>query len=373
MSRETTAVRNLPIFKNQHFDLEKVGDSLDNFRKGEKGWFNILKLVALVGVGYLTWIYILPPLFRALGQYIAIAGVLIAIVGTIFLIPTILKALRRFARWTHKAVIRHDPFGELEEQKQKMYKNKERFTNSRGTITNLQKNAENSAHDAEKAARNLEKKITRLQEDSEKLREKITNNLKAKGESYKTTDEYVHLYTELQKMAAEATRVMHQKDQEEDFVRKYGMRGATLKKFLHKLIMVDTALEIKIGDFETTIDILKRDYQFAQESRKATDAAKAAMFFDKSWELEYALDIVTETIAQDLAKTTSNLNDIDRLTASGNYNLDNDAVFEELDQLALEIGGGNTTIPEAKQYLNPDYIPTQEDRAADSSGFGELY
>ena len=39
------------------------------------------------------------------------------------------------------------------------------------------------------------------------------------------------------------------------------------------------------------------------------------MLFTKGWEVDYALDVVTTTIAQDIARTTGNLNDIDLLTA----------------------------------------------------------
>jgi len=368
--RESTKVRNLPIFENNHFDVSKVGDSLDNFRKGEKGWFNILKLVLFGGLAYLSWVYILPPLFIALGQVIAIGGTVAAVVGLVLLAPVVFKALRRFARFTHKAVIRHDPFGELYDQEREMFKNKERFISSKGTIHKLHQDAEGSSVNAEKEAKSLEKKITSLNKDVTKLRVAIEEGLK-NDKNYKSSDEYVHFFTQLNKMAADVRRTQHQMEQEKDFIRKYGMRANTLKKFLHKLMMVDMAMEIKIADFQATIRILKKDYDFAQKAREATDAAKKAMLFDKSWELEYALDVVTETIAQDIARTTSNLNDIDRLTAS--YDLDNDSIFDELDQLAIEIGNGTHAIPEAKEYLNPDYIPTQEDRAADSSGFGQLY
>lgn len=49
----------LPMMK--HFSKDEIATKVDNFRKGEKGIFWFLKLAALIGVGYLTWTYVLPP------------------------------------------------------------------------------------------------------------------------------------------------------------------------------------------------------------------------------------------------------------------------------------------------------------------------
>ncbi len=368
--KESSNVRNLPIFKNDHFDLSKVGDSLDNFRKGEKGLFNVLKFAFFAGVAYFGVVYVLPPVFQAIGRVLAVGGTIAAIILLALLAPVVFKGLRRFARFAHKSVIRHNPFGELYDQEGKMMENKDRFNKSRGTIEKLQRDAESSSVESEKNSKSLQNKILSLQGEVSQMRVQLEGKLKS-NPNYKSEDEYIHLISELNKKAAEATRIQHQFEQEKDFVRKYGMRANSLKKFLHKLIMVDTALEIKIADFQATIKILKKDYDFAKEAKAATDAAKEAMFFDKTWELEYAIDVVTTSIAQDLAQTASNLNNIDRLTA--NYNLDSESIFEELDQLALQIGDGSLEVPTAKQYANPDYIPTQADRAADNSGFGQIY
>ena len=86
-------------------------------------------------------------------------------------------------------------------------------------------------------------------------------------------------------------------------------------------MMVETSMDIKVLDFDATVEILKKDYEFAQKSKSATEAAKSAMMFSKGWELEYALDVVTSTIASDIAQTTGNLRDIDTLTAT--YAVDN--------------------------------------------------
>ena len=61
---------NLPIMK--HFSEGEISNKVDKFRKGEKGLFWFLKLGALIGLGYLTWVYVLPPLFLAIGQFLAV-------------------------------------------------------------------------------------------------------------------------------------------------------------------------------------------------------------------------------------------------------------------------------------------------------------
>lgn len=376
-SKKSTAVRNLPIFSSEgkdrpSFDINKVGDTLDSFRKGEKGWFGFLKLAAVAVLGWATWVYVIPPLFQAIGKVVAVAGSVILIIGLILLAPIIFKALRRFARWSHKMVIKHAPFGELYEQRTKMYANKEHFQVSRGTISNLQQEAESKSVEAEEEVKELKKQVPRIEKKLHDIDAEMAQILKEKGDAGKYDDKYVLLYTDRQKLKGEARRVQNRLEQKEDFVRKYGMRNATLKKFGQKLLLIDADMEIKILDFEATIEILEDDYKFAQEAKAATSAAKSAMHFDENWELEYAIEVVTETIARDVAITAGNLNDIDRLTSGGLYSLEDDSIFEELELLSESITSGSHESPEAVKYLDPDYVPTQKDRQA-NSGFGELY
>jgi hypothetical protein len=134
--------------------------------------------------------------------------------------------------------------------------------------------------------------------------------------------------------------------------------------------MVDTAMEIKIADFEVSIDMLKKEYAFAQAAREATEQAKSAMLFTKSWELEYALDVVTTTISMDLATTKENLLDIDSLTSQ--YSMDSDELYSKLDKLADKIKTENYSLPESKNYSNPNYKLTNQDKS-ESKGFGDIF
>jgi hypothetical protein len=134
--------------------------------------------------------------------------------------------------------------------------------------------------------------------------------------------------------------------------------------------MVETAMEIKIQDFDATIEMLKKDYEFGQKSNAATSAAKSVLGFSKGWEFDYALDVVTSTIAADIAMTAGNLRDIETLTT--NYNLDSDELFANLNQIADKIKVGQDIIPDAKQYSNPEYKLTRDDKLK-SGGFGDLF
>jgi hypothetical protein len=190
------------------------------------------------------------------------------------------------------------------------------------------------------------------------------------GAAARGSDDYVNGNAELMKLLSEAQRVGHQMEQSKDFVTKYGTRANIMKKFGQKLVMVETSMDIKVLDFDATIQILKKDYAFAQKSKEATESAKSAMLFTKSWELDYALDVVTSTIAEDIAVTAGNLNDIDTLTSK--YSLDSDELYTNLDTLANQIRIGTDAVPSAKAYNNPEYKLTGDDKLK-SGGFGELF
>ena len=94
------------------------------------------------------------------------------------------------------------------------------------------------------------------------------------------------------------------------------------------------------------------------------------MLFSKDWELDYALDVVTTTIASDIATTAGNIKDIDSLTSQ--YSLDSDDLYNNLNMLADNIKVGKDDVPNASQYMNPDYQLTQDDKLK-SGGFQDMF
>jgi hypothetical protein len=359
---------NLPIMK--HFNEGEISNKVDKFRKGEKGLFWFLKLAALIGLGYLTWVYVLPPLFLAIGQFLAVAATGLLLVGLVIAMPVILKGIRLLTRNLHKAIIKHDPFAELENQRQLMIANQQKFRMAKGKISNLRQDMEVEASQSEKDAKEMQNRIVSLQTKAQKLKAQLDDMVAKGGAAARGSDEYVNGNAELMKLLSEAQRVGHQMEQSKDFVTKYGTRANIMKKFGQKLVMVETSMDIKVLDFDATIEILKKDYAFAQKSKEATESAKSAMLFTKSWELDYALDVVTSTIAEDIAVTAGNLNDIDTLTSK--YSLDSDELYANLDSLANQIRIGTEAVPSAKSYSNPEYQLTSDDKLK-SGGFGDLF
>lgn len=360
-------ISNLPILK--HFENSEIGQSVNSFRKGEHSLYNLVKIALFGAIGYFSWVYVLPPVFQAIGQAFAVASTLVVIIGLVIAAPVIFKGLRRFTRFLHKSVIKHDPFAELEEQRIKMANNKTKFQKAKGKISALRVDMEIEADNSEKNAKALESKILSLKDKAVALKTSTDLLVKNQGPSAKGTDQYVNDIANLRKVLSDADRKKYELQQQKDFISKYGTRAAIMKKFGQKLVLVETSMDIKLLDFDATIEILKKDYEFARKSREATDTAKSAMLFTEGWELEYALDVVTSTIAEDIAITAGNLNDIDSLTST--YSLDSDELYASLSLLGDEIKIGKDPIGIAANYSGEDYQLTHKDKL-NSGGFDSL-
>jgi hypothetical protein len=169
--QEKSTLLGLPILK--HFDESKGEIALkssDALKKNEKSLFWFLNL-ALIGAGaYLTWTYIIPPLFTMLGQAIALTATGLFLVFLVFMFPVIMKAMRFATRSLHRTLIQNNPFSELEEQKQKMIKNREVFKNTKAKLKGLKNEMEIEASKAEKEAKEYQESVLSLQRQAEKLK-----------------------------------------------------------------------------------------------------------------------------------------------------------------------------------------------------------
>jgi hypothetical protein len=368
--QEKTALSELPILK--HFDESKgeIALNKDTLKKGEKTLFWALAAAVLGVGGYLTWTYIIPPLFTMLGQAIAISATGVFLVFLVMMYPVIMKGLRFMTKNIHKALINSNPFNELEEQKQKMIKNREVFKATKAKLKGLKNEMEIEANKSEKEAKVFQEDILSLQRQSEKLKSAMDEMVKTQGIAAKDTDEYVTLQSELARKLSDSQRISNQYEQSKNFTQKYGVRANVLGKMDRKLTLAGTAIDIKIADFDTTIVMLRKEYEFAKNAKQATESAKSAMMFTQSWELDYALEVVTSTIAQDIARTSENLLDIDTLTSK--YSVDNDELYSRLDSLADQIKTGDNTIPDSTKYTNPNYKMTKDDKMA-GGGFGDIF
>ncbi len=361
------SLMNLPLMKN--FSESQIVSKVDTFRKGEKNIFWFLKLAVFGAIGFAAWKYILPPVFMALGRGLAVIGTGILLVALVMLAPVIFKGLRMFSRYLQKKLIGYDPFGQLAIERQKMIANQTTFRIAKANIAMLTNDMEVEAKRAENDVAEGEKTITRLKAKAEGLRKELTDMVAEGGVAAKGEDPYVNKTAELQKVLAESVRVANRLKQSAEFKQKYGARGNIMKKMGQKLVLVETVMEIKIADFDATVEFLHKDYEFAQKSNAATTAAKGAMGFSKGWEFDYALETITATIAADTAMTSGNLRDIESLTS--NYDLNSDELFDNLSALADKIEVGDDKGTTAKQFANPEYqLSTGEKQA---SGFGGMF
>ena len=226
------------------------------------------------------------------------------------------------------------------------------------------------ASKSEKEAKTFQDDILSLQRQSEKLKSAMDEMVKQNGIGAKDTDEYVTLQSELARKLSDSQRISNQYEQSKNFTQKYGVRANVLGKMDRKLTLAGTAIDIKIADFDTTITMLRKEYEFAKNAKQATESAKSAMMFTQSWELDYALEVVTSTIAQDIARTSENLLDIDTLTSK--YSVDNDELYSRLDSLADQIKTGDSTIPDSTKYSSPNYKMTKDDKL-NAGGFGDIF
>lgn len=332
--------------------------------------FGLATIGALLGGGYLIWTYILPPVMIMLGQFLALAATGLAAVFLVMMMPVILKSFKRFARASEQALIRQDPFGELEEQKQKMMNQRVKFKEAKIKINSLRNTMQSESNTSGSEASKYQDRIVTLRTQCTKIKTLIDKIISEKGPEARETDEVAELEIELTKKLSEAQRSEYQMNQSSELVQKYGTKAAVMGKLDRNLSKAQTAMDIKIQDFEVTIEMLKKDYTFAKTARDATDAAKDAMGFTKEWQLEYTMDVVTSTISMDIARTSENLLDIETLTSQ--YSVDNDELFNRLDVLATKIVGGQEPVPQSTQYSNPNYKLTQDDKKS-ASGFEGLF
>ena len=162
MQTETKTITQLPIMK--YFDdaklVEKGKESLAKWRKGEKPIGAIIGLILIGIIGYGTIKWIIPAVFGALSQVIAVIVSILAVVLVIFLLPAIFKLFRRIVRSFHKAIIRWNPFDELDEQKQKMWETHDLFLKHKSKIKQLRTDFEQMSRETQKVAENSKAKFS---------------------------------------------------------------------------------------------------------------------------------------------------------------------------------------------------------------------
>lgn len=362
------AVLELPILK--HFDQKDIAINPAKWRSGEKA---VAIAVAMAATGVIAWgafAFVLPFVFTAIGRALGAFITATSVIGFFILLPVIIKGWRRLSRYMHRLLIKFDPFAELEDQRQKMIGNKEQFKMAKAKIRSIKNSMQMESSKSENDSKKYQDEVIDMQQKAEILKRQMTEMEQKKGAAAKDSDEYVEKQTELMKVLSRAQRLGQQLKQSTDLISKYGSRAHVIGKLERKLNLVETAMEIKVSDFETSIEMLRKEYDFANAAKSATEQAKSVMNFSEGWELEYALDVVQNTIALDLATTHINLSDLDSMTSQ--YSMDSDELYAQLDKLADKIKTGDILVPEAKKYSSPNYKMTEQDKL-NSGGFQDIF
>jgi len=363
MQTETKAVTQLPIMK--YFDdaqlVEKGNMTLDKWRKGEKpiGAVVGLVIIGVVGYGVIRWV--IPAVFIALSQVLAVIVTIVAVIFFILLMPAIFKLFRRIVRSFHKAIIRWNPFDELDEQKQKMWETHDLFLKHKSKIKQLRTDFEQMSNETRNVAENSKTEVQRQTKKAGEIKEKMDTLIAEKGEGIKETDEYVELQQQFINATSAGTRTNTILEKNIEWTTKYAARSNIFANLDRKLAIGATLLENKIKDFEESINIMKKDWEMAAASRGATAILKEILGpGGQNWKLEYALEFVAGRISEDLAMTAQNLEDLERNTTA--FNFDSDEAYDKLLSIGNKLDAGQIEIPNPSKISNPNHKLTREEK-----------
>jgi hypothetical protein len=360
---ETKAVTQLPIMK--YFDdaqlVAKGKETLGKWRKGEKPIGAILGLIIIGIVGYGIFRWIIPAVFTALSQVFAVIASILAVVLVILLLPAIYKLFRRLVRSFHKAIIRWDPFDELEEQKRKMWETHDLFLVHKAKIKQLRTDFEQMSQETQKVAESSKGEVQRQTKKASELKQQMDKMIAEKGAGVKETDEFVDLQQQFINATSAGTRTNTVLEKNIEWTKKYAARSNIFANLDRKLAIGATLLENKIKDFEESIGIMKKDWEMAAASRGATAILKEILGpGGQNWKLEYALEFVAGRISEDLAITAQNLEDLDRNTTA--FDFDSDEAYEKLLAIGNKLDAGQVEVPDPSKIANPNHKLTRDEK-----------
>ncbi len=373
MQTETKSITQLPIMK--YFDdaklVEKGKETLGKWRKGEKpiGAFIGLTLIGVIGYGIFKWI--IPAVFIALSQVLAVIVSILAVIFVILLLPAIFKLFRRIVRGFHKAIIRWNPFDELDEQKEKMWETHNLFLKHKAKIKQLRTDFEAMSHETSKAADEAKTEVQSQTKKAGEIKAQMDSMIAEKGVAFKETDEYVELQQKFINATSAGTRMNTNLEKNIEWTTKYAARSNIFANLDRKLAIGATLLENKIKDFEESISIMKKDWEMAAASRGATAILQEILGpGGQNWKLEYALEFVAGRISEDLAMTAQNLEDLERNTTA--FNFDSDEAYDKLLAIGNKLDAGQIEIPNASKIANPNHKLTREEKRS-AGPLGDIF
>ena len=363
METQTKTITQLPIMK--YFDdaklVEQGKETLAKWRKGEKPIGAVIGLILIAVFGYGTIKWIIPAVFGALSQVLAVIVSVLAVILVILLLPAIFKLFRRIVRWFHKAIIRWNPFDELDEQKQKMWETHDLFLKHKSKIKQLRTDFEQMSNDTRKVAETSKGEVQRQTKKAGEIKTQMDKWIAEKGEGIKETDDYVELQQKFINATSAGTRSNTILEKNIEWTTKYAARSNIFANLDRKLAIGATLLENKIKDFEESVSIMKKDWEMAAASRGATAILKEILGpGGQNWKLEYALEFVAGRISEDLAMTAQNLEDLEKNTTA--FNFDSDEAYEKLLAIGNKLDAGQLEVPNAERISNPNHKLTREEK-----------
>lgn len=387
VTRDTTMIEAAPVnwpimsYLSNGRDMpavaEAVANKLTSWRKGEK---SLATIIGIGGIGVVGWgilKYVLPVVFGALGQVMAVIASIALVVFAIMAAPVTYKLFRRLIRNLHRALIRWDPFAELDEQLAKMknslavfLRNKAKIKQLRAEFASMSDSSEKNANSLQEQIRLDSEKATRLKAERDALLVKI-QEAEAKSDRKQVSD-LRDLHTELEQKfsnaVSAASRNKQSMDRNIDWTKKYAARANIFAELDRKLALGATYYENKIKDFEVSISDMKKDWEMALASRGATDTLVRVLGpSGPNWQLDYALEFVTGRINEDLAITAQNLQDLDRYTDGFDFNSDD--AYARLIQVVDKIDADQIPVPDASAIYNPSHrLSSDEKQAAGTIG-----
>ncbi len=363
MQTEIKTITQLPIMK--YFDdaklVEKGKESLAKWRKGEKPIGAVIGLIVIGVVAYGTFKWIIPAVFGLLSQVIAVIASVLAVVLVILLLPAIFKLFRRIVRSFHKAIIRWNPFDELDEQKQKMWETHDLFLKHKSKIKQLRTDFEQMSRETQKVAEDSKSEVQRQTKKAGEIKKLMDKMIEEKGVGIKETDEYVDLQQQFINATSAGTRTNTVLEKNIEWTTKYAARSNIFANLDRKLAIGATLLENKIKDFEESIGIMKKDWEMAAASRGATAILKEILGpGGQNWKLEYALEFVAGRISEDLAMTAQNLEDLEKNTTA--FDFDSDEAYDKLLAIGNKLDAGQIDVPSPSKIANPNHKLTREEK-----------
>ncbi|MDR1423877.1 MAG: hypothetical protein LBI92_04625 [Azoarcus sp.] len=351
---------------------ETVANKVTNWRKGEKSIASLIGISAIGAAGWGIFNYVLPIVFGALGKVMAVIASVALVVFAIMSAPVVYKLFRRLVRNMHRALIRWDPFTELDEQLAKMkvslsvfLRNKSKIKQLRAEFASMSDSSEKNADDLQGKIRLDTEKATQLKTERDALLAQI-QEAEAKGDR-KQASELRDLHTELEQKfsnaVSAASRNKLSMERNIEWTKKYAARSNIFAELDRKLALGSTYFENKIKDFEVSIADMKKDWEMATASRGATDTLVQILGpAGPNWRLDYAMEYVTGRINEDLAITAQNLQDLDRYTEGFDFNSDD--AYSRLVHVVEKIDANQLPVPDASAIYSSSHRLKADEKAA---------